>query len=310
MGLVCHLMERSPFDIISDPDHQKLHFLNGRKEKAKIGVSFETRCPIHDQLLSNQEKRILVIDGHGSWMTRWDNSFHAYNIKHLRSPIFFHPDPFDPNALRAFAETEERLCELHDMTHIVDGCRKCKKKQARNTIKENDRNQFFAPSQALFSDFCKSLVDRYYLHDLVTKGWVLDIVPLDDDVYGDIFRIDYKTIVKLQDKKSGCCAEGHGVILKILFKSVYARRCVGALGNTNSPVIPKVICQLPKESYPPSRIVHAIELANKEKLPIPADLDPAHLPSCKLLVIGGGLTSAQLVDLGTFFISHFLLILY
>jgi hypothetical protein len=39
-------------------------------------------------------------------MNAWDKKFESLNISHLRSPMFFHPDPRDRDGLLAFAHRE------------------------------------------------------------------------------------------------------------------------------------------------------------------------------------------------------------
>ncbi|KAE8234640.1 hypothetical protein CF326_g316 [Tilletia indica] len=52
--------------------------------------------------------RILVVDRIGGWMGLWNRLFAAYEIPHLRSPMFFHPSPADLDALVAYAERTGR----------------------------------------------------------------------------------------------------------------------------------------------------------------------------------------------------------
>ncbi|KAI8899083.1 hypothetical protein BC833DRAFT_587100 [Globomyces pollinis-pini] len=288
LSLVCRLLEKSPFDVLSDADHQRLHHIG--KSGGQFAPPFYPCCPTLD--LNSCRKRMLVIDGAGGWMEKWNNSFHAYNIKHLRSPIYFHPDPLDPNALLAFAETQERTCELQDITSVVDGDKKAKRKKGTRNFTENDRNQFCTPSSSLFSDFCGSLVDRYFIHDLVTQGMVTEILPIKGP-NGDIFKITYKVSVTKKSEDRDCCLGGHDVVEHEFKKVVYSRKVVCALGNANIPLIPEFVQKIPLDTYPQDRIVHSIELANKKKVPVPPHLIPK-----KLLVVGGGLTSAQLVKLG------------
>lgn len=283
LSLICRLLESSPAEVFSDADHARLHYWK---------KNFSTSYSVSDSLdIDADRKRILVIDGKGKWMESWNQSFRAFNIKHLRSPMFFHPDPFDSNALRCFSDTQCRSCELVDISKIVDQCKKCKKKAQKSELTENDRDQFYCPSTGLFSDFCESLVDRYFIHDIITQGWVTDIIP-----QGNIFKIVYKVSTKTIFGPSDCCAQGHTIVENNLVKVVYARRVVCALGNSNNPVFPNFIGKLAVDSFPSNRIVHSIELSNKTKLPVPPELKPAR-DYCSLLVIGGGLTTAQLVDL-------------
>lgn len=63
---------------------------------------------------------MLVLDSSGDrWMAKWRRLFRALEIRHLRSPMFFHPDPRDRDALRAFAHAEGRCEELVEITGCV-----------------------------------------------------------------------------------------------------------------------------------------------------------------------------------------------
>lgn len=51
----------------------------------------------------------LVLDSSGyDWMAQWNRLFETFGISHLRSPIFFHPDPHDRDGLLAFAHEQGR----------------------------------------------------------------------------------------------------------------------------------------------------------------------------------------------------------
>ena len=63
---------------------------------------------------------IAVLDANGDqWMGAWDKKFEDLKITHLRSPMFFHPDPRDRDGLLGFAYRDgvpregELVCCLH-----------------------------------------------------------------------------------------------------------------------------------------------------------------------------------------------------
>ncbi|KAJ3206136.1 hypothetical protein HDU67_008362 [Dinochytrium kinnereticum] len=251
------------------------------------------------------KQRVMVIDANGpNWMQRWNTAFEAYEISHLRSPLFFHPDPFHPDALRSFAENESRKNELRDITHIVDsGCSRCrrKKSQQRSHFSANDRENFWLPSANLFCSFCESLVDRYFLHDIIVRGKVVSIdAHKSENGSNMLFAVTFEN-----DETS---PNGPNRV------TVHARRVVTALGNTNTPAIPqwasealaKSECSVDEEEIKKQRLVHALELLKDGKAKLPSSLvdrisDPKRnrrTDPVRLLVVGGGLTSAQLVDIG------------
>lgn len=52
-------------------------------------------------------------------MSSWNEKFEDLGITHLRSPMFFHPDPRDRDGLRAFAERTGRVDELREIQGVV-----------------------------------------------------------------------------------------------------------------------------------------------------------------------------------------------
>ncbi|KAJ3090323.1 hypothetical protein HDU96_003447, partial [Phlyctochytrium bullatum] len=135
---------------------------------------------------------------------------------------------------------------------------------------------------SLFRAFCASLVDRYFLHDLVERGHVTSIEPLragsDDPLFAVSFWHDGREV------------------------TVHARHVVAAVGNTNIPAVPAWVAgAVEGEDEAKGRIVHAAELMAKGAVAVPRVLEErmgsGRAPT-RLLVVGGGLTSAQLTDLG------------
>jgi hypothetical protein len=61
---------------------------------------------------------IVVLDESGDqWMSAWDEKFERFSISHLRSPVFFHPDPSDRDGLLEYTYKEGR--ELKENTWVV-----------------------------------------------------------------------------------------------------------------------------------------------------------------------------------------------
>lgn len=126
-----------------------------------------------------------------------------------------------------------------------------------------DREQFYTPSKKLFSDFCQSLVDRHNLDELIEKGRVRDIIPLKQGS-DTIFKIEY--------------------VYQDIVKAVFSKRVVLAVGNTNTPRIPDWIST---DHMNELNVFHAMDLIKDTFVETVNSKE-------KILVIGGGLTSAQL----------------
>jgi hypothetical protein len=63
---------------------------------------------------------MMVLDATSDhWMGTWNRNFEALQISHLRSPLFFHPDPRDRDGLLAYAYSEGRQRELEELKGIV-----------------------------------------------------------------------------------------------------------------------------------------------------------------------------------------------
>jgi hypothetical protein len=52
-------------------------------------------------------------------MSAWNESFELLKISHLRSPMFFHPDPSDRDGLLGYTYAEGREKELKEIAGVV-----------------------------------------------------------------------------------------------------------------------------------------------------------------------------------------------
>lgn len=82
-------------------------------------------------------------------------------ISHLRSTTSVHPDAFDLHALKAFATEKNRESELTDIARSIRG--------------SDFTGPFIIPSTRLFWDFCKDLVKRHRLENMVKAGTVATV---------------------------------------------------------------------------------------------------------------------------------------
>lgn len=138
------------------------------------------------------------------------------------------------------------------------------------TVDERDRNDYFVPSTPLFADHCRSLVNRYDLgRDLIRNETVLDVKY---DYFDEVCETD--KIFRIKTDK----------------RVYHSRTAVLAVGPANQPVIP---------TSPGSNNMEAMTHALKIK-DFPCPKIQAKIVAKKItnvLVVGGGLTSAQLADL-------------
>jgi hypothetical protein len=129
-----------------------------------------------------------------------------------------------------------------------------------------DREQFYAPSRQLFDDFCQTLVDRYELDDIIIKGQV---------------------------EKLDTVENGFEIFLTDALDPIRAKRVVCALGNSNRQNLPDWYGPIHAQD---SSIQCAVDFIDRP-ITIPSSVQSA-IKTSRLLIVGGGLTSAQLVQQG------------
>lgn len=135
------------------------------------------------------------------------------------------------------------------------------------TIDERDRKDYYAPPSELFKDYCSFIADRYGLCD---KDLIKQAV---------VSGIDYDFVSQLWADEKIFTIRTDG-------STYYARSVVLAVGAGNAPSIPK---PFPATGCPCA--CHAFQPQDKAL----ASRVRAGKPT-NVLVIGGGLTSAQIAD--------------
>lgn len=168
-------------------------------------------------------ERLRVVDPDG-WLTCWNRQFDALRIDRLRSHVIDHPDP-EPYALWEFAQGPDQ-----------------------------QMGPYTAPGVGLFSSFCRTIIARYGLDEILRCGRVERIVNSRRGLW-----------VMLNDGDR-----------------LLAQRVVLAT-NTRVPRFPDWARDLAIQA-PPGRVLHTEEL----------DLRGMSLDGQRVMVIGGGLTAGQL----------------
>lgn len=150
-----------------------------------------------------------------------------------------------------------------------------RRQNARVAINIRERNDYFTPSQSLFCDHCTHVADRYKLGaELMRKESVQDI--------------DYGVVrgISIDDEKLFTVTTSH--------TRRYARAVVLAVGPANVPKIP----HLPSMSNVQDTMPQACHSMQIQQFPDPVVQSRIDAKSpTNILVVGGGLTSAQLSDL-------------
>ncbi|CAK7217690.1 hypothetical protein SBRCBS47491_003256 [Sporothrix bragantina] len=285
----------------------------------------------------NDDMHMAVIDASSNaWLGRWNRLFGAYGIAYLRSPLLWHVDPLDRDSLLARAhgqgspnkdlydigacvgkEISKHLKKKRQAGHGVGkksaghktggnrGNRGLQDGQPNVDINERDRNDYFTPSRQLFADHCNSVRDRYGL-----AGGILKQETLQDVTYGVVPG------VSLTDLDG----EGDEQLFTVTTDRVcrYARIVVLAVGPANAARVPASIPGLAEAAqnfaldkglptgslatgldgetlYPQAG--HTFHLRSVPDPLLTARIRRPLPSTTNVLVVGGGLTSAQITDL-------------
>lgn len=141
--------------------------------------------------------------------------------------------------------------------------------RAEPTVDERDRNDYFVPSTPLFSAHCDCLIDRYNLRrDVIQNEEVQDIR------YGFVDDV---------------CRDDPVFTIRTNVTTHYSRVAVLAVGPANAPSIPGPI------DRGSDAITHAMKIQTFPSARVMEKV--ASRRATNILIVGGGLTSAQLADL-------------
>lgn len=311
LAAAARLREHTPSATFTDDEHQRYHWIkkHGRKMNIKdyrknkdslpspSSTPENSDCGCDHSASSNGAIDMLVLDADGAnWMSKWKRLFKTFHIDFLRSPMFFHVDPADRDALLAYTYEKNRNKDLLPLAGIagkeVSKHKKKKKmKQGRflggtPDVDERDRKDYFTPSTNLFTSHCQEVIQRYGLGpDLLRQECVMDISYDKAYNFGDA---EHDSIV-LDDTWN----ENKVFRVKTNIGIRYASIIILAVGPGNAPSIPSVP-GLP--SLPPHEgYAHAMQIKQFPPPYVAAKIKAQH--STSMLIVGGGLTSVQLADL-------------
>ncbi|PVH91095.1 FAD/NAD(P)-binding domain-containing protein [Periconia macrospinosa] len=306
LAIAARLHEHTPSATFTDDEHQRYHWIrkHGQKMTIRNRRKNKDQLPRSSTASTSSSRKIdmVVLDADGdTWMAKWNRLFSLFGIQHLRSPMFFHVDPSDRDALLAYAYRQGREKELQ----CLPGCagkevskhRKKKRMHARGPISqsgpdvdERDRKDYFTPSTSVFRAHCTEIARCYGLgEELVRKEKVVNVTYGEIDAFRDtehdsVIEEDiedaYTKVFKVESDKG----------------THYARTVVLAIGPGNTPKVP-AIRGLPSSTpeTPHHGFSHALHLHQFPTSRLEARIKTG--ASTNLLIVGGGLTSVQLADL-------------
>ncbi|KAJ5582463.1 hypothetical protein N7535_001083 [Penicillium sp. DV-2018c] len=322
LALAARLSEETPSAIFTDEEHQRYHWIKKHSGRMNLvqarghkinGVraskwDVEHGCPCQDQKRNNNRQThrrastestsstssdstpslssstssissssglssssssslsTLVLDGSGDkWMQRWDNAFRTLEIKQLRSPMFFHVDPGDRDGMLAYTREMGRDADLWEISGTIG-----------SEIDERDRKDYFSPSTDLFSDYCSSIIQRYALDEpgqiLQREATGLSYDYLSDSSDEKVFTIDTSSGEKF-----------------------YSRTVVLAIGPGGAGVSKVYPWKPSTEEEGASGCCHSMEIKTFPSTNVQGKIQRRQ--ETNVVVVGGGLSSAQLVDM-------------
>ncbi|KAF2705404.1 FAD/NAD(P)-binding domain-containing protein [Pleomassaria siparia CBS 279.74] len=309
LAVAARLHEHTPSATFTDDEHQRYHWI--RKHGRRMNIknyrtntdSFSKNASPdksgHGEPSKEGKLDMLVLDADGAaWMTKWNRLFKKFGIQNLRSPMFFHVDPADRDALLGYTYEKDREKELQALPGCVGKeVSKHRKKKKRNgngmisqtgaDVGERDRKDYFTPSSSLFTAHCEEVARRYGIGSgLVQQERVQNI--------------EYSNLECYQGSDDGSVMSEHSLsedqkVFRVTTdKGIHLSHVVVlAVGPGNAPLIPPIhglTSAAPHEGY-----CHALQLGS---FPPPnMALKIERRAATSMLIVGGGLTSVQLADL-------------
>lgn len=142
LAVAARLREQTPSALFTDEEHHRYHWINKHAAQASIKNSKTGNVRSFDSRRAGSfNPSMLVLDSSGdTWMSKWKQLFSMLEISHLRSPMFFHPDPHDRDGLLAYAHEVGRECECLEIAGCVGKeISKHRMKKKRNNRKAGEQ---------------------------------------------------------------------------------------------------------------------------------------------------------------------------
>ncbi|GAA5987628.1 hypothetical protein JCM11641_001172 [Rhodosporidiobolus odoratus] len=324
LALAARLSEPRPAALYTDLEHARLSWLQ-RENASGSGTSKKTKRatvkghwnarklvqPDSVTLAPAETARpsIAVLDSTSDgWLGRWRGFFQGLGIKHLRSPMLFHPSPADADALVAYARRMGKEDELEPVKGVVG--REYSKYQRKKhpgrvgravTVNERSREDYFRPSTSLFHSFIDTdLIERYSVSPLVCHTTATSVSYRDIQIRGRGvergFVIESRRsdgTLELRGAKAVTMAIGPSSVPNVppVLKAALPRRlCTGDEDEGRSPWRTSEICG---EGW-----CHSAAFSMPGLRPMEGELGQKVKSGRRthVVVVGGGLTSAQIVD--------------
>lgn len=313
LAVAARLREHTPSATFTDDEHQRYHWIrkHGRKMNIKNyrtnkdslptppSTPGSSECGCDHDVPTEEFIDMVVLDADGAdWMSKWKRLFKTFHIDYLRSPMFFHVDPADRDALLGYTYEKEREKDIQALPGVAGKeVSKHKKKKNLKTqgrflgrtpdVDERDRKDYYVPRTDLFDAHCEEVIKRYRLgKDLLRKESVMDIQ------YDKVSKFDETELRSFIS--DGAVANERKIFRVETDQGVrFAHLVVLAVGPGNAPSIP-LVPGLPTQR-PHEGFAHAMQIKQFPPSHVMAKIQARQLTS--MLIVGGGLTSIQLADL-------------
>lgn len=120
LAVAARLRENTPAAIFTDEEHRRYQWLQRFGDAVTVKQVKSGRTSRRAQAVDRPRFDVVCLDAnHEEWLGHWNKMFALYDIKHLRSPLFWHLDPKDRDALLAHAYEYRREDELLEIRHCV-----------------------------------------------------------------------------------------------------------------------------------------------------------------------------------------------
>ncbi|KAG5982186.1 hypothetical protein E4U55_002204 [Claviceps digitariae] len=288
LAAAARLREHTPAALFTDEEHRRFHWINKYGKNVSLKHVRSGKLSTPRRRIKPEYKMMVLDSSDDKWLGRWKELFSLYDISHLRSPMLWHVDPLDRDSLLAHAYSENRENELVEIRNCVGKeiskhakkknarARHCGTKQeARVAINLRERNDYYTPSQSLFCDHCEHVASRYSLESESIRKDTLT-------------NLDYGTVM-------GVSVDDQSIFtVETPTKRFYSKAVVLAVGPANKPEIPKMP-SMPTDLQNLRQACHSLQIKTFPDPVIQKRMTAGM--ATNVLIVGGGLTSAQLTDL-------------
>ena len=141
LAVAARLRESNPSPLFTKVEYERYDWIRRHGEKTRI---LNTKGRAQKMVIENTSNcrecrpvckvpyyKIQVFDSTGgAWLGKWKGLFRALEIKALRSPMFFHPDPLDRDGLKAYCFKAGRTKEMFQLKGV------CGKEISKHRLKQ------------------------------------------------------------------------------------------------------------------------------------------------------------------------------